>query len=110
MEMKKKNVKIGCIWVNDVKSIEQGEVVVKKVSSIKLGNRMKKDHPKYNPDYDLSVEITVKDGNGKVVAHSVDGFVNLRNPRDFKPDPEKEQATRNVPENLKYELVIPKLG
>lgn len=90
-----KTVRIGAIWMNEVET-KDGR---KSVPSIRLGASMKKNHPKYNADYDISVELVAKDGNGKVVAHLTSdeikaAFINLYEPKEGAPD------------SLKYELVV----
>lgn len=81
-----KTVKIGSVWLNEVTSAS-GEA--KKVPSIKLGSKGNKD-----PQYDLSVEIIVRDSKGTVVARQTDGFVNMYAPRE------------GAPSKLKHDLVI----
>lgn len=68
--------------------------------------------------YNYSVEIIVRDSNGKVVANQKDGFIKLQDPRKA-PDEllaagaiSEEQADKmrervpNIPDKVKYELFI----
>lgn len=50
-------------------------------SYIVLGNKKNKD-PKYN----LSVEITVRNDAGEVIAKQTDGFVSVFEPREDSPE------------------------
>lgn len=73
-----------------------------------------------NPDYDLSVELVVKDRSGKVVARQTDGFINLVDPRT-QPDEllsrglvteevagrMKEQVSK-IPEKIRFQLTVPR--
>lgn len=67
--------------------------------SIKLGQES--DNAKYN----LSVEVIVKDGSGKVVAQQKDGFLTLKDPRQgtFLSDEQKAK----IPATLQFDLLIP---
>jgi hypothetical protein len=47
-------------------------------SYIALGSKHNKD-----PKYDTTVEIIVRDSEGKVIAKQVDGFLNVADPREF---------------------------
>lgn len=67
-----KKITIGNLLLNEIDG--------RKMVSIGLGQKNKK-----NPKYDLTVEITVKDATGKVVASQKDGWINLVNPRT-QPD------------------------
>jgi hypothetical protein len=79
-----KTVKIGAIWVNEREV--NGQMV--KSPSIKLGVKSSK------PEYNLSVEVIVRDHTGKVIAKQTDGYINLYKPKE------------GAPENLAQELVI----
>lgn len=71
-----------------------------------------------NPDYTTSVEITVRDGHGKVISKQTDGFVTVSNPRT-RPDEllkagKIDEATAekmksqigNIPDSIKNELHV----
>lgn len=64
---------------------------------VKLGNKGK------NEQYDLTVEITVKDATGKVVAQQTDGFLTLSDPRK-SPMANQEQLAK-VP-NLQFDILL----
>lgn len=66
-----KNTRIGNLLNNKV----NGKTLI----SIGLGNKGK------DPKYNTSVEIIVRDSEGKVVARQTDGFLTLVNPRT-EPD------------------------
>lgn len=89
-QTKKKSAKIGKIW----ESKDKPENFY-----ISLGE--KSDKPEYNYD----VTITVKDGNGKVVAEQTNGFLSLFDPR--KSQYANMDALAKVP-NLQFELSINK--
>lgn len=102
-----KNVQIGSLLVTEDKNGNQRV-------SIGLG---KKNKPEYSK-YDVSVELVVKDGSGKVIARQKDGFINLIDPRTqpdelFKAgviseetaEKMREQASR-TPDKIKYQLQV----
>ncbi len=84
--------------------------------SIGLGTKGK------NPQYDLSVELIVKDNTGKIVGRQVDGFVNLINPRTEANDllkagvidearaAQMNENVQKLPEKIKFTLKIPALN
>ena len=63
-----KNVKIGSVIKSTRKDGSDNY-------SIGLGSKGK------NPQYNLSVELIVRDSTGKIVARQTDGFINLNDPR-----------------------------
>jgi hypothetical protein len=68
------------------KKVKLGSVMVKtkdgRTSSfIALGQRNQN-----KPQYNYSVELTVKDSTGKVVAHQTDGFIEIVDPRTQAKD------------------------
>ncbi len=88
---------------------------VKKVA-VGLGNKGK------NPDYDVTVEILVKDHTGKVIAKQVDGFINLVDPRT-QPDElysagiiseeklhQMQNQLKTLPEKIKFQLLVPRIA
>lgn len=80
--------KLGTIWNRKDKT---GKFV-------RLGDDRNKD-PKYN----FSVEVTIKDGNGEVVASQTDGFLTVLDPR--KSPKANQDALAKVPD-LVAELFI----
>lgn len=96
MENKKKKLtKIGSLWAG-MRTFTQddGSQISKNMVSIALGQSKNKD-PKYN----TTVEIIVRDSEGKVIHQQTDGFLNLLDPRDVSKTPEK------VPAGLKYDVL-----
>ena len=104
--MASKYVKIGSV----IKSIRKDG---SENFSIGLGSKGK------NPQYNLSVELVVRDSNGKVVARQTDGFINLNNPRT-EPDEllqrgiiteekahEMKQNLNKLPDKIKFVLKVP---
>ena len=100
-----KRVKIGKLLVTEGKYGKQ--------VSIGLGKKGK------DPKYNLSVEVIVRDGAGKIVAQQTDGYINLVDPRTLpaellkasKISPEMaakmtENASK-LSDKVKYELEIP---
>ncbi len=61
--------------------------------------RLGQQNPK-KPQYDLSVEITVKDKDGNVVTQMKDGFLTLSDPR------KSQYASPNIPEKLHFDVLI----
>lgn len=103
------------------KYIKVGSVIVSeradksKNIAIGLGQKGKKE------EYNLSVEIIVRDNAGKVVARQTDGFINLSDPRT-EPDEllkanliTEEQAAdmknnvAKLSDKVKYTLKMPRL-
>lgn len=87
---KKKSLKVGAVWAS--KDNPDNFYVA-------LG--AKSDNPKY----DYHVEITVKNGDGEVVAKQTDGFLSLWDPR--KSQYANQEALAKVP-NLQFDLSINK--
>lgn len=87
---KKKTAKIGAVWQSKDKEDQ---------FYVALGQKSD------NPDYDFSVEVTVKDGNGKVVAQQTNGFLQLWDPR--KSQYANHDALSKIP-NLQFDLTINK--
>jgi hypothetical protein len=102
------------------KKIAIGKLLVSKFPdgspsvSLALGNNST------NPKYKLSVEITVKDGNGNTVAKQTDGFLNLNDPRTA-PDEllskgiisedtaiEMKDRLAKLSDKVKYEILMAK--
>lgn len=102
---KKKNLEIGTLLV---KTRENGSKNV----FLALGNKGAKEQ------YNVSVEIIVRDNNNNVIHQQTDGFVNLQDPRtlpdellklkfidEAKAEKMKENALR-IPESVKYKLIV----
>lgn len=89
-EQKKKQIKFGSVW----ESKENKDNFY-----IRLGNKSD------NPKYDYHVTLTVKDGDGNVVAEQTDGFVSLFDPR--KSQYANQEALAKVPK-LQFELSMNK--
>lgn len=84
------------------KMIKAGTVWEKKDQSgffVRLGNESK------NPQYDFHVEITVKDGNGNVIAQQTDGLLSLQDPHTSPYA--NQDALAKVP-NLRFEILVPR--
>jgi hypothetical protein len=109
--MASKYIKIGSIIATDNKNDPNGP----KRISIGLGQKGK------NTQYDLSVEVLVKDKSGKVVARQTDGFINLVDPRT-QPDEllkagvinedqaiEMKNNASKLSEKVRYILQVPRL-
>lgn len=75
--MAQKKIKMGSMLVTEVTDNRTNQP--KKLLSIGLGNKGN------NPTYNTSVTVTVRDGNGKVIAEQTDGFLELTDPRK-EPD------------------------
>lgn len=88
MQTKRKFTKLGTVWSKK----EDPDAFF-----VKLGNKGK------NTQYDLTVEITVKDSEGKVVAQQTDGFLTLSDPRK-SPNANAEQLAK-VP-NLQFDILL----
>ena len=89
MEQKKRKfTKIGTVW---------NKKDDKDSFFVRLGNEGTK------PEYNYSVEITVKDGNGKIVASQKDGTLTLSDPR--KSPFAKPEALAKVP-NLQFDVLV----
>lgn len=88
-QAKRKFTKIGTVWnkKDDANSF-----------FIRLNNEGTK------PEYNFTVELTVKDGNGKVVAQQTGGTLTLSDPRK-SPFAKPEQLAK-VP-NLQFDVLIP---
>lgn len=96
------------------KRLEIGKLMVKDGTFLTLGRQNGPGYEKYN----LSVEVTVRDNEGKVVAQQTDGFISLVDPRT-EPDrllslgiidearalEMKERAAR-LPSSIKYVLQL----
>lgn len=103
-------IKLGSLLVNEITDNKTGKP--KKLLSIGLGNKGKND--KYN----LSVEITVKDHTGKVVAHQTDGFLELVDPRKQPDDllaaeliseemaEKMKENVAKISDKVKYQVLI----
>ncbi len=87
VKKKKKYTKIGNIWEGKFGPYAQ------------LGDNKNK-----NQDYNFDVKIMVKNAKGDKVLDVVNGAIQLQDPR--KRPVKEGQKPRNVPESLKYELVI----
>lgn len=96
------------------KYIEIGTLQVKNGTFLALGRKNKPGYDKY----DLSIEIIVKNKEGKVVARQTDGFINLVDPRkqpeellalgkitEEAASQMKERASK-LPASVKYNLQI----
>lgn len=86
--MASKNLKIGAIWMNEVEVNGEKQLL----PSIKLGTKSPKS------EYNFTVELVVKDGDGNVVGTSTNGYIKM-----FAV--EKGPKT---PPNLRFDLVIPR--
>lgn len=88
MANKRKSVKVGAVLRNEDD----------KPPYIKLGSKSNK------AEYNYSVQITVRDGTGKVVADQTDGFLSLFDPRKgtFLTDEQKDRLSPK----LKSEIVL----
>lgn len=75
--MAQKKIKLGTLLVNEI--VDKNTNKPKKLLSIGLGQKGK------NEQYNLSVEVTVRDSKGKVVAQQTDGYLELVDPRK-EPD------------------------
>jgi hypothetical protein len=103
-----KNVQIGSLIVTQDESGKQ---------RVSIGLGKKSTNPKYSK-YNVSVEVVVRDGSGKVIARQTDGFINLSDPRT-KPDEllqagiiseekavEMREAASKTPEKIRYHLEV----
>lgn len=88
---------------------------VKKGRFVKVGAVLKKegkvgsfivlgDSQNKNEKYRTTVEVTVKDSSGKVLAKTENGFLTVLNPR-LRPNITEEQAAK-IPARLVSELFI----
>lgn len=89
-QTKKKTAKIGAVWASK-----------ENPDNFYVALGQKSD----NPDYDLSVTVTVKNGHGDIVAEQTDGFLSLFDPRKSKYA--NEEALAKVP-RLQFEVAINK--
>jgi hypothetical protein len=78
--MATKKYKIGSLIKNEIEEEVNGQKVKRSWLSVGLGQKGK------DPKWDLSVEIIVKDNNGKVVAKQTDGFLDVVDPRKEPED------------------------
>lgn len=103
------------------KYVKLGSLIVSKRQdgsdniSIGLGQKGK------NAQYNLTVELVVKDATGKVVARQTDGFINLTDPRTEADDLlkigliDEEKAAvmrenaKKLSDKVKYILKVPRL-
>ena len=91
-QQKRKLTRIGQVWESKDSTKENPKYF------LKLGNNGNKD-----PKYDLTVEVTVKNAAGEVVAKTTDGFLTLSDPR--KSPFANEAALAKVP-NLAFEVLV----
>lgn len=75
---KSKKIKVGSLLATEVDDKATG--AKKRLLSVALGTKSP-----HNPQNDLSVEITVKDSKGNIVAQQKDGYLDLIDPRK-QPD------------------------
>lgn len=85
--------KIGAVWEAKDSTPETPKYF------LKLGQKNEK-----KPQYDLTVEVTVKDNNGKVVAQTTDGFLTLSDPRRSPVLDENQKA--KLPQKLQFEVLV----
>lgn len=52
------------------------------------------------PQYDVTVEVTVKNAKGEVISQSKDGFITLSDPR------KSQYAGPNIPEKLLFDVLV----
>ncbi len=82
---------------------------------VALGNQGKK------PEYNLTVELIVKDNTGKVIAKQTDGFINLVDPRT-QPNElysagiiseekfhQMQDQLKSLPAKIKFQLLVPRI-
>jgi hypothetical protein len=106
-------IKIGSLLAGKtVKSTKDGREREFSWASIALGNKGK------DPKYDNTVEITVKDHQGKVIYTQTGGFINLVNPRTQPQDlldlgllkqedfEQKSESVKKLSDKVKYSLEI----
>lgn len=101
---------------NSPKKVKFGTVISKldkngnKSTFVALGQKGK------DPKWNTTVEITVKDANGKVISHQVDGFMQVNNPHKVSEqllaslsEEQQQKALERaakVPENILSELFV----
>jgi hypothetical protein len=81
--------RIGAIWETKQSTPEEPKYFMK------LGQ----SNPK-KPQYDLTVEVTVKDKDGNVVSQNTNGFLTIADPR------KSQFASPNIPEKLQFDVLI----
>ncbi len=84
-----------------IKRFKVGTVQLKKDRSgttVQLGNQSR------NEKYATTVEVIVRDGQGKELARSTGGYLKVENPRT-RPGITEEQAAK-IPEWIKSELFL----
>jgi len=86
---KRKFTKVGQVWAKK----DDPEAFF-----VKLGQKGK------NADYDLTVEITVKNAAGEIVAQQTDGFLNLSDPRK---SPFADEASLSKVPGLRFDILLP---
>ena len=84
-----KQTRIGSVWQTKASTAEDPKFF------LRLGQK----NPK-KPQYDLTVEVTVKDKDGNVVSKLTDGYLTLADPR------KSQFASPNIPEKLHFDVLI----
>lgn len=97
------------------KNINIGRIIENEYGvSVALGNKSD------NPEYNLNVEVVVKDGHGKVLHKAVNGFINIQDPRTLHDEllaagkiteevhGQMKERARKISDKVKYNLVVPR--
>lgn len=84
-----KLTRVGSVWEAKTSTPENPKYFMK------LGQKNDK-----KPQFDVTVEVTVKDANGKVLSQSTDGFITLSDPR------KSQFASPNIPEKLLFDVLV----
>lgn len=84
-----KLTRIGSVWQTKASTSEDPKFFL----------RLGQQNPK-KPQYDVSVEVIVKDANGVVIQTMKDGFLTLTDPR------KSQYVSPNIPEKLHFDVLI----
>ena len=84
-----KLTRIGSVWETKASTPENPKYFLK----------MGQSNPA-KPQYDITVEVTVKNAKGEVLSQSKDGYITLMDPR------KSQYASPNLPEKLLFDVLI----